>query len=156
MKLIIAGGRDMRVSYNFILSLLTYYEIKLDQITEIVQGEAAGIDYCGKMFALKANIPFKSFPYKSELGKAGGPVRNAEMAEYADALLLIWDGNSRGSNSMKSQARSRNLFIMENILRPTLQSKRKELGIYVEPKDRLSSINKSNNANTLMNPGAMV
>lgn len=35
-----------------------------------------------------------------EHGKAAGPRRNAQMAAYADALLAIWDGESRGTKSM--------------------------------------------------------
>ena len=29
-----------------------------------------------------------------------GPDRNLKMAEYADALIAIWDGESRGTGSM--------------------------------------------------------
>ena len=36
-------------------------------------------------------------------GKAAGPIRNRQMAEYADELLLIWDGKSRGSASMRNE-----------------------------------------------------
>lgn len=154
MKLIIAGGRDLRVSYNFIKSKLVYFEIPEFAIEEIVEGGATGIDYCGKMFAVKSNIPYKTFPYKSELGKAGGPVRNAEMAEYADALLLIWDGQSRGSMNMKYEARKRNVPIFEVICMSPTQAERKQLGIYKAPKDRHSTLNKSNQK--VSNPGAMV
>jgi hypothetical protein len=123
-------------------------------IDEIVQGDADGIDYCAKMFAKKAEIPHVDFPYKSELGKAGGPVRNAEMADYADALLLIWDGNSRGSNNMKFEARKRGLPVFECILKSPTQADRKKLGIYVHPKNRESTLNKSNSHRNI-NPGAI-
>lgn len=154
MKLIIAGSRHLRVSFNFIKGLLITQDIPIEKIQEIVQGEAQGIDHCAKMFAMKAGIPHKPFPYKSELGKAGGPVRNAEMAEYADALLLIWDGVSRGSKNMKFEARKRNIPVFEIILHSPTQEERKKLGIYVKPKDRQGTINRSNEQ-TYINPGAL-
>lgn len=33
-------------------------------------------------------------------GKRAGMVRNAEMAEIADELVAIWDGESRGTAAM--------------------------------------------------------
>lgn len=152
MKLIIAGGRDMRVSLNFIKSKLVFFEIPIETLTEIVEGDALGIDYCGRRFAQEMGIPYKTFPYKKELGKAGGPARNREMADYADALMLIWDGMSKGSANMKFEARKRELPIFETILSSPTQADRKKLGIYVAPKDRKSHVNKSNQP--LPNPGA--
>jgi hypothetical protein len=29
-----------------------------------------------------------------------GPIRNGEMAKYADALIVFWDGKSRGTKNM--------------------------------------------------------
>lgn len=154
MKLIIAGSRHMRVSFNFIKGLLIAHEVPLDSIELVIQGEAQGIDFCAKMFAQKMGIPTKGCPYKSELGKAGGPVRNAEMAEQGDALLLIWDGNSKGSNNMKFEARKRGLPVFECILHGPTQAERKNLGIFVEPKKRVSTINKSNKQQDF-HPGVM-
>lgn len=38
-------------------------------------------------------------------GKAAGPIRNREMAEAgADALLALWDGESKGTSSMIQEA----------------------------------------------------
>ncbi len=36
------------------------------------------------------------------------------MAEYADKLILIWDGSSNGSKHMKKQAKKHNLKIYEH------------------------------------------
>jgi hypothetical protein len=49
-------------------------------------------------------------------GKAAGPKRNKRMAEAADALILVWDGKSKGSASMKSEAQKRGLKIFEVII----------------------------------------
>lgn len=49
-------------------------------------------------------ISIKKFPADWDLhGKAAGPIRNRQMAKYADCLLLIWDGKSRGSMNMKQE-----------------------------------------------------
>lgn len=47
----------------------------------------------------------------SKYGKAAGPMRNADMARNADALLLIWDGRSRGSANMAHEAEKRGLWV---------------------------------------------
>lgn len=151
LRLIIAGSRHMRVSLNFIKGLLVFHEIPLECIEEIVHGDADGIDYCAKMFAKKMGIKDQAFPYKSELGKAGGPVRNEEMAMYAlhhqdklpCALCLIWDGRSRGSANMRFQATSRGIPLFEIILHSPNQGERKKLGLYIEPKDRKSTVHKT-------------
>ena len=51
-----------------------------------------------------SNYNTKTFlPDWKTKGRAAGPIRNKEMAIYADILLLIWDGKSRGSKSMKDE-----------------------------------------------------
>lgn len=135
MKLIIAGGRDLKISLNFLKGILAAYELDYNKISEIVCGEATGVDTAGKRFGHRLNIPVKSFPYESDKGKAGGPIRNRKMAEYGDALLLIWNCHSRGSANMKSEAQKQGLPIWEVILtNPPSQKmlKEKELQIKKE------------------------
>ena len=157
MKLIIAGSRNLRVSYNFIKSKFVFFEIPLDHVDEIVTGKAHGIDFCGEQFAIKERIPHKGFPYKPGLGRAGGPVRNREMAEYVKgrgALLLIWDGVSKGSASMKFEAKRLFIPVFEVILHRPKQAEMKNLGIYKDPKDRVSEVNRSNTKD--QHPGAIL
>lgn len=45
-------------------------------------------------------------------GKAAGPIRNRKMAQEADALLLLWDGKSKGSASMLAEAKRTGLQIV--------------------------------------------
>lgn len=57
-----------------------------------------GMEHC---WACRHNIPVDHFPAKwDEHGKAAGPIRNREMAGGADALIAIWDGQSRGTADM--------------------------------------------------------
>jgi hypothetical protein len=89
--------------------------------SEIVEGGAKGIDACGKAFANKYEFTHKLFPADwDKHGKAAGHIRNKQMAEYADALLLIWDGESRGSANMKSQMEKLKKPVYEIILKETI------------------------------------
>lgn len=120
MKLIIAGKRDYYVDDLFIDRFLDHFGIPENsaETFEIVSGGASGIDSCGEQYASWLKVPVKLFPAQwSTLGLKAGPIRNAQMAEYADALLLIWDGESRGSASMKREMQKRGKPIFEVILR---------------------------------------
>lgn len=119
MKLIVAGTRTMDINYQALEGLINNF--RLDP-TVIVSGGCRGIDGCGAHWAAKNSVRIKQFdaPWQEE-GKAAGPIRNAQMAEYADALLLIWDGVSPGSFSMRQEMLKRGKPIYEVILaRPKL------------------------------------
>lgn len=99
-KVIIAGGREFCNSEIFLNFLFTGIPQDLD-ITEIVSGGARGADAMGERFATQFNIPLKIFPadWKTH-PKAAGPIRNRQMAEYADVLVAFWDGKSAGTKNM--------------------------------------------------------
>lgn len=79
-------------------------------ITEVVCGMAKGADTLGKKWAIcDAQLPVANFPADwDKHGLAAGPIRNGEMADYADGLIVfIWDG-SRCSANMLEQMQNRN------------------------------------------------
>jgi len=101
MKTIIAGSRN--------ITELKYVEEAIVEsgftITEIVSGGAKGIDSLGEYYGTKHKIPIKKFPANWKLhGKKAGPIRNEEMAKYAEALIAIWDGKSTGTRDMINRA----------------------------------------------------
>lgn len=101
MKLIIAGGRDLNVTTEQIRG---YFEKFNLAPTEIVSGGARGIDACAIQYAKDTKGVVAVFEADwDKYGKGAGPVRNLSMALYADALLLIWDGKSKGSANMKAR-----------------------------------------------------
>ncbi len=113
MKLIIAGGRD----YQFTDADYAYLEeLRLSRfvapIEEVVSGGATGADECGEAWAKLHEIPVRRFPadWKAN-GKAAGPIRNKQMAEYADALALFPGG--RGTNNMYQEALNAQLEIYD-------------------------------------------
>lgn len=102
MKLIIAGSRTLNPSLGFISSAIKM--LSITNISEIVCGMAEGVDSEGLHFASHAQLEVAQFPADwKKHGNAAGPIRNKQMAEYANALLLIWDGTSRGSFNIKKE-----------------------------------------------------
>lgn len=115
MKLIIAGSREIELGSDFFLEILRWMVI---QPREIVCGKARGVDTCGEELGKYLGIPVKCFPADwNKHGRAAGHIRNAEMAKYAEALLLIWDGSSRGSANMKMQMERLGKPVYEVVLR---------------------------------------
>lgn len=108
MKLIIAGGRNI-TDYSLVLSALAESQF---QPTEIVSGMAPGVDTLAVQYATENNLPLKEFHANWSLyGRSAGPRRNREMANYGDALIAIWDGESRGTKNMIEEATKRNLLV---------------------------------------------
>lgn len=101
MKTIIAGSRSI-TDYETVKQAVISSRF---EITEVVSGTARGVDALGERWAIENGIPLKRFPANwSAHGKAAGPMRNQVMADYADALVLVWDGRSRGSADMLARA----------------------------------------------------
>jgi hypothetical protein len=99
VKVIIAGSRDVN-DYTLVVKTIEQSGWK-DQITEVVSGCATGIDILGEQWARANNIPIKEMPARWDLyGRKAGPLRNKNMAEYADAAIVIWDGKSAGTRNM--------------------------------------------------------
>lgn len=97
MKVVIAGSRSIQKQedVDYAMSFCPF------EITEVVSGGATGVDTLGENWAKANNIPVKVFPAQWDLhGKAAGFIRNEQMAKYADALIAIWDGKSRGTEHM--------------------------------------------------------
>lgn len=116
MKVIIAGSRtinDMRIVHGAVEDSGWF-----DEITEVVSGkEPDGVDMLGEALADQFDIPIKPFPADwTKYGRAAGPIRNRQMANYADALILVWDGKSSGSKSMLFEAQKRNLKIYQRLV----------------------------------------
>lgn len=117
MKLIIAGSRHLNPSVEFIESALSMFEWQTP-ISEVVSGGAYGVDKQGENWAywrgVKVTIILADWATHK---KAAGPIRNRQMAEYADVLLLIWDNESKGSSNMKATMLGMNKPVYEVVLK---------------------------------------
>jgi len=97
MKVVIAGSRNID-DYKLVVDTISKSGYS---ITEVVSGCAVGVDRLGEQWARANNIPIKEMPADwFNYGNSAGPQRNRAMAEYADAAVVIWDGQSRGSRNM--------------------------------------------------------
>lgn len=96
-SVIVAGSRDI-TDFSTVQGAINDSPFKPD---EIVSGGARGVDSLGEQWAEYHDVPDKVFEADwDEHGNAAGPIRNEEMAEYADAAVLVWDGESMGTRSM--------------------------------------------------------
>ena len=76
-------------------------DVDKDSFTQLVSGHANGVDKIGEKWARLNGIDVISFPANwYTLGRSAGVKRNIEMGNYADSLIAIWDGKSRGTNHM--------------------------------------------------------
>lgn len=102
MYVIIAGSRTIK---DFDLVSRIIEEASFD-ITEVVSGTSSGVDQLGERWATERGLPVKRFEPNWILhGKYAGPRRNEEMAKYADALIVVWNGTSAGTKHMIKVAR---------------------------------------------------
>ncbi len=109
MRIVIAGGRDFNDWDTFMgyMSVLPNW-IGHDDF-EVVSGGASGADSLGERFAQLFNHQLTRFPADWEkYGRAAGPIRNEQMAKYADGVIAFWDGKSRGTKNMIDVARKYN------------------------------------------------
>jgi hypothetical protein len=132
VRVIIAGGRERPYGYVYgytIKQMRDYVTIAMREagywaaypspegdveatISEVVSGCASGIDKLGEDWAVNNYVPIKRFPADwQRYGKSAGFIRNVQMAEYAGALVAIWDGRSRGTWNMIQEANRRDLRV---------------------------------------------
>jgi len=120
MKVVIAGSRHIVPSSATISQAIRESGFN---VTEVVSGGADGVDSSAEMYCMDRGIRTTGSDFYvpswvwDYLGKKAGPLRNEAMAKYADALILIWDGKSRGSANMLSQMKRLNKPTFEVIIK---------------------------------------
>jgi len=108
MKTIIAGSRKID-NINYLYKAIQESNFN---ITEVVSGDCKGVDQLGIKYANVHKLKISCFPADwDKHQKAAGPLRNTQMANYADALIAIWDGYSVGTIDMIRKARQRGLEV---------------------------------------------
>lgn len=102
MKLIIAG--DRAITDIALVEAAIEESGWRDEITEVVSGKAKGVDTLGEQWAEANGVPVKPFPARWDVyGKAAGPIRNGQMAEYGDRLIALPTASSKGTPNMIRQ-----------------------------------------------------
>lgn len=114
-KVIIAGCRDF-TDYALLRSFADQTLAGTEDV-EIVSGGARGADALGERYAKERGRSLKVFPADwKKWGAAAGPIRNGQMADYADALIAFWDGRSAGTRDMIRKAEDRGLRVQVRMI----------------------------------------
>jgi YspA, cpYpsA-related SLOG family len=111
MRTIIAGGRDLKIGYDFYL-----IEDAIKKCgwvpTVVLSGTARGGDQIGEWWAEENNKPLELYyPDWKRYNLGAGKIRNVEMATKAEALIALWNGYSKGTGHMIDTARKLNLKV---------------------------------------------
>mgnify|MGYP002623766210 CR=1 FL=1 len=129
-KVIIAGTRDfadyelLKEKCDAILS-----NRRNDSSIVIVSGTARGADRLGERYARERGYRIERYPADWDRdGNSAGPIRNAKMADNANALIAFWDGRSRGTKNMIDTAKAKGLMVRTiitstNILQESQEAK---------------------------------
>lgn len=92
MKIAIVGSRGINVSN------ISDYVTDAD---EIVSGGAKGVDTCAAEYAKGNDIKLTEFlPEYERYGRAAPIIRNKKIVDYADKVVVFWDGSSKGTLSV--------------------------------------------------------
>ena len=85
-------------------------------VDTIISGGAQGVDSLAESYADEHKLSkYVIRPQYKRYGRAAPLKRNQEMVDMADAVLVIWDGKSRGSRFTVEYARKQNkpLFVIQ-------------------------------------------
>lgn len=109
VRVIIAGSRSI-TSYATVCEAIKASGF---DIAEVVSGGAIGVDSIGEAWARGKQIHVQPFlPDYKQYGRFMAPkLRNQKMAEYANALIAVWDGLSPGTRDMIRRAEKMGLKI---------------------------------------------
>lgn len=94
MKIAIVGSRSLNI-------LSTDIEKFVSANDEIVSGGANGVDRCASEYAKNNGIRLTEFLPEYSRYRRGAPiVRNKKIVDYADKIIVFWDGRSKGTLSV--------------------------------------------------------
>ncbi len=80
------------------------------QITTLICGMARGVDMLAYHWAKANNVPVEEYPANwDKYGKSAGMRRNREMVAVAEAAVIVWDGNSPGTENTISLLKAKGI-----------------------------------------------
>jgi len=120
MRVIIAGSRSLKDLRIVTAAMEEARREKAIAPTAVICGEARGADLLGKRWAQANGIDVISMPAEWDLhGRAAGPIRNSQMADIADAVVAVWDGQSAGTRDMIKKAQKKGIPCHIHYFEPT-------------------------------------
>ena len=115
-KLIVAGSRNYN-DYSEFKKLIDDNIRRILKVNnasdiEFVSGGCRGVDKMGEKYAEENGMNVKVFEADwKKYGKSAGPIRNSEMADYGDALIAFFNGESKGTLDMINKAKKKKMPI---------------------------------------------
>ena len=98
MKVAVIGSRNIKIN--------NIWEYLPDGITEIVSGSARGVDMLAREYAINNRIKLTEFlPEYEKYARVAPLKRNDKIIDYADEVIALWDGKSRGTNYVINRCR---------------------------------------------------
>jgi len=105
MKLAVIGSREI-IDFDTVESIIEdFIDDRLNnKVSCIISGGANGVDTIAKNFATKYKYDYIEFLPYFKIGPRGYDVndyfvRNEQILDNADAVLIIWDGKSSSINN---------------------------------------------------------
>lgn len=124
MKVVISGSRSIKGALareELIKALIEFGQKYKVKITEMVSGEAEGVDEVVKPFAKAHGVDYtRMYANWEKYNKAAGPIRNERMMDYVGeegGFIGIWDGESAGTKNAKNLATIRRLRSVVRIVK---------------------------------------
>lgn len=111
MRVLVTGGRKYRDRQRLYLELDRLHEAK--GIDLVIQGGATGADALARDWCAERMVSYRNFPANWSLGRAAGPIRNAEMLKEGRPDLVVAFPGGDGTADMVSKARRAGVAIME-------------------------------------------
>ncbi len=129
-RVIIAGGRDFN-DYQLLKQKCDSFlaNKSRDCRVIIVSGTARGADRLGERYANERGYQVERYPADWDAdGKSAGPIRNAKMAENADALIAFWNGEVEhsGTYNMIDTAMKREGMLVRIVNYTEIYARRKQ------------------------------
>lgn len=110
-KVVIAGSRDFN-NYSLLMERMDLFLQNVSKQIIIISGHARGADSLGEQYAKDKGYLCEIFPADwAAYGRSAGYRRNVAMASIADAVVVFWDGKSRGTQHMINIAKEKKLPI---------------------------------------------
>ena len=107
-RLVVAGSRSFSDYERMAADLDRLLVNRLPAVEIVCGGCPSGADDLAIRYANDRRLALRIFKAEwSTFGRPAGPLRNAKMVEYGDAVIVYWDGQSPGTASMIKCAQDR-------------------------------------------------
>lgn len=118
LRIIVTGGRhayNPSIVHDWLDQLLENIHREIGDTLHnllVAQGGATGVDKFVRDWCMKRGVDFVNYPYPKQYGRAGGPIRNREMAIKHRPYFVVAFPGGKGTRSMMTIARELNIPVI--------------------------------------------